>query len=83
MEHNMAENIRIMQAIRALNPTAEVVIQNNDIDNIRWDNGTPVISNEDILAKQSELQAEYDALEYTRLREAEYPSVQDLVCRFI
>jgi hypothetical protein len=75
----MAENIRIMQAIRALNPIAEVVIQNNDIDNIRWDNGTPVISKEDILAKQAELQAEYDAQDYARKREGEYPSVQDLV----
>ena len=75
----MAENIRIMQAIRALNPIAEVVIQNNDIDNISWDNGTPVISKEDILAKQTELQAEYDAQDYARKRESEYPSVQDLV----
>tara|TARA_R100001143_G_C3250532_1_gene83318 strand:- start:28 stop:333 length:306 start_codon:yes stop_codon:yes gene_type:complete len=75
----MAENIRIMQAIRALNPIAEVVIQDNDIDNIRWDNGTPVISKEDILAKQTELQAEYDAQEYTRKRKPEYPSIEELV----
>jgi hypothetical protein len=75
----MAENIRIMQAIRALNPTAQVVIQNNNIDNIRWDNGTPVISKEDILAKQTELQAEYDAQEYTRKRKPEYPSIEELV----
>jgi hypothetical protein len=50
-----------MEAIRSLNPTAEVVIQNEDIDNIRWDNGTPVISKEDILAEQARLQAIEDA----------------------
>tara|TARA_Y100001963_G_scaffold157635_1_gene254403 strand:- start:30 stop:185 length:156 start_codon:yes stop_codon:yes gene_type:complete len=50
-----------MEAIRSLNPTAEVVIQNEDIDNIRWDNETPVISKEDILAEQTRLQAIEDA----------------------
>ncbi len=53
--------IRYMEAIRSLNPTAEVVIQNEDIDNIRWDNETPVISKEDILAEQTRLQAIEDA----------------------
>jgi len=48
--------IRYMEAIRSLNPTAEVVIQNEDIDTIRWDNGTPIISNADILAEQERLQ---------------------------
>ena len=71
--------IHLIKAIKALNPTAEIAITNEDIDNIQWMNGTPVIPKEDILEKQSELQAEYDALEYARKREAEYPSVQDLV----
>jgi len=77
----MTEKIKvhIIKAIRSLNPTAQVVIQNEDIDTIRWDNGTPEIAKADILAKQTELQAEYDAQEYARKRKAEYPSVQDLV----
>lgn len=69
--------IHLIKAIKALNPTAEVSITNEDIDNIQWMNGTPVISKEDILAKQVELQAEYDALAYARNREKEYPSIQD------
>jgi len=32
-----------------------------------------------VKAKQAELEAEYDALEWIRKRQAEYPSVQDLV----
>tara|TARA_R110000787_G_scaffold241746_1_gene347912 strand:+ start:538 stop:744 length:207 start_codon:yes stop_codon:yes gene_type:complete len=40
-------------------------------------NGTAVISKEDILAKQVELQSEYDALDYARNRAKEYPSIED------
>ena len=71
--------IHLIKAIKALNPTAEIAITNEDIDNIQWMNGTPVISKEDILAKQAELQAEYDALAWKRNRKAEYPSIAELV----
>ena len=69
--------IFLITAIKSINPTAEVGITNEDIDNIQWHNGTPVISKSDILAKQTELQTEYDALDYQRKREKEYPSIQD------
>ena len=48
--------IHIIKAIRSLNATAQVVIQNEDIDTIRWDNGTPEIAKADILAEQKRLQ---------------------------
>ena len=70
--------ISLMEAIRAINPSAECTVP-LDVDKIIWHNDTSPIAKADILLKQSELQAEYDALEYARKREAEYPSVQDLV----
>jgi hypothetical protein len=67
----------LISAIKAINPNAEVSINAEDINQITWHNDTPVISNEDILAKQAELQAEYDAKDYQRNREKEYPTWQD------
>ena len=67
----------IISAILKINPNAEVSVNADDINQITWHKNTPVISNEDILAKQAELQAEYDAKQYQRDRENEYPSWQD------
>ena len=67
----------ITKAILAINPNAIVSVNAEDINQITWQEGTPVISNEDILAKQVELQAEYDAKEYQRNRKAEYPAIED------
>jgi hypothetical protein len=51
----------IITAIRAINSNAEVTVSAEDINQIVWHKNTPVISNEDILAKQTELQAAEDA----------------------
>ena len=67
----------IIDSILAINPKAEVSINANDIKQITWHNDTNPISETDILAKQKELQAEYDAKEYQRKRESEYPSIAD------
>ena len=69
----------ISKAIKAINPTAEFSVNAEDYEQITWLNATPVISRENIETKLNELKAEYDAKEYARKREAEYPSVQDLV----
>ncbi len=69
--------ITIIDAIKNINPDAEVTVYGDDINTIVWNDGTPVISNEDILAKQTELQAEFDAKQYQRDRKAEYPNWQD------
>ena len=69
----------IAKAIKAINPTAEFSVNAEDYEQITWLNSTPVISRENIETKLNELQAEYDALEYQRKRQEEYPSVQDLV----
>ena len=68
--------IFITDAIKAINPTAVTsVVETGSLDTakIQWLKGTPVISNADIQTKLDELQAEYDAQDYARVRDAAYP----------
>ena len=67
----------ICSAILAINPSASVSVNAEDLDQITWHGGTAVISKADIVAKQAELKAAYDAKEYQRKRAAEYPSTND------
>ena len=69
---------KILKAISKINPDAEMCIRGDDIDTctIEWSNTAP-ISKEDIKVKMSEVQSEYDALEYSRNRAAEYPTIED------
>jgi len=65
----------IIKAILKINPKAQVSVNAEDYNQITWHNETTPISKEDILAKQAELQTAYDALDYSRKREKEYPSI--------
>ena len=67
----------ICTAILAINPSAQVSVSGEDLDQITWHGDTEVISKSDIQAKQAELKADYDAKEYQRLREPEYPDIAD------
>ena len=67
----------IIEAIVAINPSAKVSLADEDVNQITWLEGTSPISNEDILAKQAELQADFDAKQYQRDRAEEYPTWQD------
>ena len=67
----------ICSAILAINSLAEVSVKDEDLDQINWLNGTPEISKADIIAKQAELKTAYDAKEYQRQREPEYPTIGD------
>jgi len=67
----------IIQAILKINPNAEVSVDDNDINQITWHNGTTPIPVADIEAKMTELQAEYDANQYQRDRATAYPSIQE------
>ena len=69
--------MNICEAILAINPSAQVSVNAEDLDQITWHGGTAVISKSDIQAKQAELKADYDAKEYQRKREKEYPSIPD------
>ena len=65
----------IVQSILAINPNAEVSVDAENVKKITWHNGTTPIAEADILAKQAELQADYEAKEYQRNRASEYPSI--------
>ena len=71
----MADDINILQAVLAIDSTAQVTVYPDGT--MKW-NTTP-IAEEDILAKQAELQAEYDALEYARARAVEYPITTEFI----
>jgi len=65
------------EAIISLNPNAEFKCNNDDIDTIKWLNGTEEISKSTILAEVKRLQADYDSKQYQRDRASQYPSFQD------
>jgi len=70
----------ISSAILAIKANAQVTVTGEDADNIEWHDGNPTnITNEQILAKQDELQTEYEAKEYARKRQAEYPTIEECV----
>ena len=71
----------IIEAILKINPNAKVAIIGTDINTceIQWLEGTTPISKADIKAKMVEVQAEYDAEEWKRNRQSEYPSHEDCI----
>lgn len=71
--------IKIVDAILAIKSDAQVSIIDNNVDKITWLNGTAPISKADIEAKKAELQADYDALEWKRNRQKEYPNHEDCI----
>ena len=52
----------IIEAILKLNPKAEVSVSNDDINTIVWENGTPPIPKEQILAILPEVEKEINAI---------------------
>jgi len=69
----------IEKAIKKINSNAKFSVNADDINQITWHNGTTPIPKADIEAKMVEVQAEYDAEEWKRNRQAEYPTLQDCI----
>jgi hypothetical protein len=67
----------IIKSILAINNKAEVTVNADDINQITWLNGTTPIPANEILAKQQELIAEYEANQYQRDRAKQYPTIQE------
>ena len=69
----------IIEAILKINPNAKVSVSGTDINTceIEWHNGTTPIPKADIEAKMVEVQADYDAKQYQRVRATAYPTWQD------
>ena len=75
--------IGLLQAIYSLLPTAEISVTMGDQaseDKVKWHNPSESpFTDEELLAEVDKLQAEHDSLEYARNRQAEYPSINDLI----
>ena len=71
----------IDKAILKINSNAQFTIIGDDLNTceITWHNGTTPIPKAEIEAKMNELQAEYDAEEWKRNRQAEYPTHDDCI----
>jgi len=69
----------LIKAILKINPNASFTNTGDDIDSIVWLNDTTPISKTDIEAKMVEVQADYDAEEWKRNRQAEYPTHEDCI----
>lgn len=68
--------ITLIEAILAINPTAEVSVSDENWDTITWHNIEP-LEKSVVLAKQADLQTAYNNNAYQRDRAAEYPSIKD------
>ena len=73
--------VKIVQGILGINKDAKVNVTGKDIDTcvIEFIEGTEEISKADIKTEMDRLQAEYDAQDYARKREGEYPSTKDFM----
>ena len=69
----------IAKAILKINSSAKFIVEDDDINKITWKDGTTPISKADIEAKQTELQAAYDAEQWKRDRQANYPNHEDCI----
>ena len=57
----------------------DLVDDGNGVEIERWKSSSPQPSLAEIETAHAEWQAEYDAQEYARNRQAEYPSINDLI----
>ena len=67
----------VIEAIKKINPDANVSVGNDSIDEITWVEGTTPISKTDIQNKIDELAVEAAAVKYKTDREPLYPSLGD------
>ena len=71
----MANEITTVDALNSLKPNAQWVLRG---DTLEWlDSNQPQPTQSEIDAEIVKLQAEYDAQEYARKRQAEYPPMAD------
>ena len=71
--------ITIIDAILEIDAKAQVSVVGENIDTAVLTWSSSEISRADIKTKMAELQTQYDNNQYQRDREAEYPTIQELV----
>lgn len=70
----------IVNALQTLSPGAQWVLNGDEYSGLQWlDENQEQPTEEALVAEAERLQAEYDALEYQRLRKPEYPPIEDYV----
>ena len=73
----MANEITTVDALNSLKPNAQWVLRG---DTLEWlDSNQTQPTQSEIDAEVIKLQAEYNAQEYARKRQAEYPSLEDCI----
>jgi len=75
----MDNTLKILEAIKLINPNAKFNFSGGNLDTLEWTSGTTPIAKADIEAKMVEVQEKYDAEEWKRNRQSEYPSEQDCI----
>jgi tRNA A37 N6-isopentenylltransferase MiaA len=76
----MNKTFGIVDALQTLTPGAQWVLEGDSYEGLTWmdeDQEQPL--EQDLLDEASRLQSEYDALEYQRLRQPEYPPIEDYI----
>jgi len=74
----MTHKPNYIDAIILLDSNAKCIYQNEDLSTLVWEDGNPSnITEKQITDKHAELITEYDAQEYARKRQAEYPPMAD------
>ena len=77
---NMNRTFGIVDALQTLTPGAQWVLSGDEYSGLEWLDEEQEQPTEDALLEEAaRLQAEYDALEYQRLRKAEYPPIEDYI----
>ena len=81
MEQDYKEREYIAQALHSLRPGSTWAVRGDtyeDIDNFS-DGDKDIPTKSEVEAEVARLKSEYDAQEYARKRQVEYPSINDLV----
>jgi tRNA A37 N6-isopentenylltransferase MiaA len=74
----MNRTFGIPEALQSLTPGAQWTLSGDSYEGLEWlDEEQTQPTEQECLAEAARLQAEYDALEYQRLRALEYPSSSD------
>ena len=70
----------IVDALQTLTPGAQWVLSGDEYSGLEWlDEKQEQPTEEALLEEVARLQAEYDALEYQRLRKPEYPPIEEYI----
>ena len=62
----------ISEIIKEIDPTATVIVDDEDVDKIQWVDGTTPIDKATILAKKAEIDTEWSKNKYQRDRKEEF-----------